>query len=133
MRRPSVTGVGRVLALGLLAPALLFVGCDGGPGPGSGTLTATVVSPHGAEGAAVLKLHGPGIEGVGGSEGWVWGEAGSGDTVAVVVVADAAGALSFQVAVADTLQPLEGRVFQVAGPDDVLRDDLEAYRVEVAR
>lgn len=115
----------------LVAGALAAAGCDGGPAPGPGVLTVSVVSPHGAEGAAVVELHGPGIQGVTGSGGWVWGEPGRGDTVAVVVVADEAGALSFRVAVADTLAPPRGALSQVAGPDDALRGDLEGYRLEI--
>lgn len=122
----------RLPALALLS-ALGLAACEGGPGPGPGTLTASVVSPHGAEGAAVLELHGPGIQGVSAASGWVFGEPGGGDTVSVVVVADDAGLLTFRVQVADTLQRLQGRVVQVAGPDDALRDRLEEYRVEVVR
>jgi len=120
-RRPSAL---------LLLLALLVAACEGGPTPGPGTLTASVVSPNGAEGAAVLSLHGPGIQGVSGGEGRVWGEP-HGDSVTVVVVADQAGLLSFRVAVSDTLQRPEARLVEVAGPDDALRDGLEGYRVEL--
>ncbi len=124
MRRLPVRGT-------LLLALLLSAACESGPAPGPGTLTASLVSPHGAEGAAVLRLHGPGIEGVSSRDGWLFAEPAGGDTVAVAVVADAAGALTFRVAVADTLRPPAATVLQVADPDDVLRADLSGYRVEL--
>lgn len=115
----------------LLAAALASGACHEGPAPGPGTLTVSVVSPHGAEGAAVLALHGRGIDGVDGSGAWVRARPGRGDTVVVAVVAEEAGPLSFRLALADTLRRPEVRILQVAGPDDALREALEGYRVEV--
>lgn len=120
------------LLLTAVAVGVVPAGCTDGPAPGPGTLAASLVSPHGAEGAAVLELVGPGIEGVSGGAGArVWGRPGGGDTVAVVVVADQPGALTFRVAVADTLLRPEVRVVEVAGPDDALRGVLAGYRVEL--
>lgn len=133
-RRPLRRRYGRGPLLGralLLAAALASGACHEGPAPGPGTLTVSVVSPRGAEGAAVLALHGPGIDGVDGSGAWVRTRPGRGDTLVVAVVAEEAGPLSFRVALADTLRRPAVRILQVAGPDDALREALEGYRVEV--
>ena len=117
----------------LVAAALLLAACESGPSPGPGPLTVTVLSPFGAEGAAVLTLRGPGIRGVAADGGWVFAEPSGGDSVSVVVVADPAGALTFRVEMADTLQRPTAAVVQVAGPDDALREELDRYTVEVVR
>lgn len=127
---PRHLRLGRLVAV-LLAAAAFLAACNDGPAPGPGAFTASLVSPHGAEGAAVLELVGPGIQGVSGDGARVWGRPGAGDTVTVVVIADEAGSLGFRVAVADTLRRPEARVVQVAGPDDALREALEGYRVEL--
>lgn len=127
-RAPSVLLAAFAASLGLLA-------CGDGAGPvsGPGTLTATVESPVGSEGAAVLVVFGDGVEGVRQSgDGWLYSER-SGDSVTVVVVADQPGVLTFGVDVADTtLAPL-AEVLQVSGPDDELRANPSSYSVEFRR
>lgn len=118
----------------LAVAAMVTAACsDTAPPPGPGTLTATVVSPNGAEGAAIVEVFGPGIGDVGALEGRAHSEH-RGDTVRVVIVRDdAGGGLRFTLAVTDTTQHFTGRVLEVAGPDDQLRLGVSAYSVEVRR
>lgn len=124
----------RVRGLVLFAAAVLAAGCgDAGPESGPGTLTATVVSPNGAEGAAVVEVFGPGITGVESLDGRAFSER-RGDTVRVVVVReDGAGTLRFILSVADTTQHFGGTVLEVAGPDDTLRGSVSTYTLTVGR
>ena len=68
------------------------------------------------------------VTAAGGAE--VHSYASSGSTQ-VVLISQAGGELSFQVAVADTTQPPTFRLEQVAGPDDALRTSLTGYGLEV--
>ena len=115
--------------------AVLFLGgcADEGPVSGPGTLTATVVSPNGPEGAALLALFGDGIGAItplGDTE--VFSESRSG-SVQVVLINQVGGVLSFSVAVADTTAPPSVVVHEIAGPDDELRATLAGYEVEFGR
>jgi hypothetical protein len=116
----------------VLAVALLVACGDSGPEAGPGVLTATVVSPHGAEGSAVVSIFGPGIGDLTplGGRLFEWRRA---DTVRVVLANDEGGDLAFAVAVADTTQPPVGVVLQVADAQDRLRDVLTGYELEVRR
>lgn len=120
--------------LPLLSGALLLLAAacgDAGPESGPGTLTARILSPNGAEGAAVVEVSGPGIGEIGAREGRLFSER-RGDTVRVVLVREGeAGELSFTLSVADTTQPLAGTVLEVAGPDDALRSGLSSYTLEI--
>ena len=123
----------RVRCAALLAMAVL-VGCsDVGPSGGPGMLTATLSSPNGDEGAAVIFLLAEGVVEVsplGDTEAYA---VTSGQTTRIVLVNQAGGALTFGVNVEDVSRPLVGLVREVAGPDDMLRSDLAGYRVEVLR
>lgn len=115
--------------------ALLFLAActDEGPVSGPGTMTATVRSPNGAEGAAVVVLLGDDVGAItaaGGVE--VYSYAGNSATK-VVLINQAGGDLSFQVAVADTTQPPAFVLQGVAGPDDELRPSLFEYDLEFVR
>jgi hypothetical protein len=103
---------------------------DQGPRSGPGTLTATVVSPNGAEGSAVVSLFGEGVGQVSAVGGAVFSEPRR-DSVRVVVLADTPGTLRFLVAVADTTRPLVANLVQVADGDDRLRASLSGYTVEI--
>lgn len=48
----------------------------------------------------------------------------------VMVIADPAGALSFQVRVPPENNPPNFTILQVSGPDDQLRSDLSGYNLE---
>lgn len=106
---------------------------DQAPVSGPGTMTATLVGPSGAEGAALVVILDADlgeISPVGRTD--VFAAEGSGATRVVLVNRDG-GTLSFQVAVADTTRPPPALVEQVAGPDDELRSSLEGYAVEFTR
>jgi len=119
-----------------LAPlTLLFLAActDAGPVSAAGTLTASLVSPNGPEGAAVVVLFGDGLGPVstaGGAD--VYSREGVG-SMRVVLIHPTGGEIAFQVAVADTTQPPTFVIQEVAGPDDALRPDLSEYSVEVVR
>ncbi|MDA0327856.1 MAG: hypothetical protein O2958_02410 [Gemmatimonadetes bacterium] len=120
-------------ALPILILAGLVACADEGPLSGPGTLTATLMSPNGAEGAALVILVGEGIgavTAVGATE--VHTRAGAG-SMQIVLINQQGGDLSFQLAVADTTQPPQAIVQEVAGPDDELRSVLTAYVVEFGR
>lgn len=96
-------------------------------------MTATLISPNGPEGAALVILVGDGVGDVtpvGNTE--VFARAGS-STTRIVLIHQAGGELSFRVAVADTTQPPEAVVQEVAGPDDELRAALTEYSLEFGR
>lgn len=117
-----------------LIAALALTACtDAGPRPGPGTITATLRSPNGDEGAAVLLLAGEGVtrvEPVGDTEVHA---STSGDETRVVLINQLGGTLAFEVSVANLRGSLVADLIQVAGPDDALRTDLSGYRVELAR
>ena len=123
----------RVRGWAVLACLLpLAVACgDEGPASGPGTLTVQVVSPNGAEGAALVRLIGPGLGQVAPDAGRVFSDI-HGDTLNVVVVNEAGGDLRFGLAVADTTRPPQGVLVDVSGPDDAVRP-LAGYAVEVRR
>jgi len=121
---------GRLLTALALAGALLHAGCGDDPS-GPGTLTATLVSPNGAEGSALIVLYGPGLGGVNAIDGTAFSRR-SGDTLRVVVVNPEGGALRFTVGVDDVAQLPTAAVVEVADPDDRLRA-LTGYDVEVTR
>lgn len=106
---------------------------DAGPVSGPGTLTATLVSPNGAEGAARVFLVGEGIGEVSAPGGRVFSFQ-QGDTTHVVLVHEggAGGTLGFSVAVADTTRSIQGVVVEVSDPDDRIRD-LTWYVLEIRR
>lgn len=118
----------------MLVAGLVLAACsDGGPGPGPGTLTATLRSPNGDEGAAVILLVGEGVTGVGAVGDTEVHATTSGDETHVVLINQRGGRLAFTLDVEDLRRPPLALVTEVAGPDDALRSDLERYSVEVER
>ena len=118
----------------VLAGALLSAGAcgDAGPVSGPGTLTAVVVSPNGAEGAAVISFPSMGVGAIGAVSGEVFSLV-DGGTVTVVVINEPGGELAFSVTLADTTQRPVGLVEQVAAPNDELRTTLAGYTLEFRR
>ena len=117
----------------LVLATLAVAACaDEGPVSGPGTLTATLASPNGPEGAAVVAFFGPGIgDPTPGTGELHWLRRG--DTVRAVWLDQRGGELVFTVAVADTTRKPGSVVLQVAGPDDRLRTDLSRYALEFGR
>ena len=113
----------------VLAVSLTSCGDDAEPvGDGVQTLTATLQSPQGAEGAVLVSL-----TNLVGSVTPVQGSVVSqrdGAATRILVVAEPAGPLSFAVQVIATNNPPEYEILQVAGPDDALRTDLSGYTLE---
>ena len=117
-------------ALACFLPVAVACG-DQGPASGPEMLTVQVVSPNGAEGAALVRLIGPGLGDVTPDAGRAFSDL-RGDTLNVVVVNEAGGDLRFRVALADTTRPPQGVLLEVSGPDDAVRA-LAGYAVEVRR
>jgi hypothetical protein len=117
----------------IVAVASLATCTDAGPVSGPGTVDAILVSPNGAEGAALVVLTGEGLgEAVGLGDTEVYRSDASGST-RVVLVNRVAGDLAFRIEVADTTRLPAVFVEQVAAPDDELRADVTAYRLEFLR
>lgn len=101
--------------------ALLGACSDEGPVSGPGTLTATLTSPHGADGAALIVLVGEGLGAVmpvGATEAWA--SAADGAT-RVILDNPGGGELSFRIELADTTRLPRAVIHQVAAPNDTLR------------
>jgi hypothetical protein len=118
--------------LGILAVALGACDSTGPAGPkGPGTLTATLVSPNGAEGSAVFEITG-GID-----LGFVITTGGevfhqhSGGTSRVVVILDDPGEIRFRVGTEDVAEIPQVAVIQVADGENHLRPSLSGYEVRV--
>ena len=111
----------------------LLVACADQSPPGPGILTATLKSPNGAEGAALVVLMGSGIgevTPVGSNQLY---SNSSLDEVRIVLINQAAGELEFRVEVADTTIKPTATVEEVAGPDNELRSTLGGYQLEFRR
>ncbi len=120
----------RTAALAVLLP---LAACGGeGSVPGPGTLTATLVSPNGAEGAALVEFFGDGIGAVSAVDGPLW-QRSRGDTIRVFIVSETGGTLRFAVEVADTTRKPKGVVLEVSDPADEVRTSLSGYALEFRR
>ncbi len=114
----------------VLSTFMLLAGCGDEPS-GPGTLTATLVSPNGAEGSALVVLYGQGLGAVRPIEGSVFSRE-AGDTLRVVVVNPDGGPLRFTVTVDDITRMPTAAVLEVADTEDRLRT-LAGYTVEITR
>ena len=115
-----------------LALSLLVACADQSP-PGPGILTATLKSPNGAEGAALVVLMGPGIgevTPVGSNQLY---SNSSLDEVRIVLINQNDGTLAFRVQVADTTMEPTAIVEEVASPDNKIRLTLDGYQLEFRR
>ncbi len=111
----------------------LLVACTDQSPPGPGILTATLKSPNGAEGAAVVVLMGPGIgevTPVGSNQLY---SNSSLDEVRIVLINQNDGTLAFRVEVADTTIEPAAIVEEVANPDNLIRSTLDGYQLEFRR
>jgi hypothetical protein len=118
------------MSLALVATVALSACGTDEAAPTPAVLTATLVSPNGAEGSAHVRLFGHGITEVRALDARTFSNA-RGDTVDVVVVRDQPGDLRFLVALSDASRVPEVAVLEVAGGDDKLRSNVQSYRVEV--
>lgn len=125
----------RAAAAGLVAAMVFAVACsDAGPVSGPGVLTATLMGPNGAEGAALITLLGDGVGAVSPvAPTSVHVADGASSTTRILLINQEGGELRVQVEVADTTQPPTAVVEQVAGPDDALRLSLDGYSVAFRR
>ncbi|SUZ52403.1 uncharacterized protein METZ01_LOCUS5257 [marine metagenome] len=111
----------------------LLVACTDQSPPGPGILTATLKSPNGAEGAALVVLMGPGIgevTPVGSNQLY---SNSSLDEVRIVLINQNDGTLAFRVEVADTTIEPAAIVEEVANPDNLIRSTLDGYQLEFRR
>ena len=111
----------------------LLVACTDQSPPGPGILTATLKSPNGAEGAALVVLMGPGIgevTPVGSNQLY---SNSSLDEVRIVLINQNDGTLAFRVEVADTTIKPAAIVEEVANPDNQIRSTLDGYQLEFRR
>ena len=116
-------------ALLFLAVLLGASGCgDVAPVSAPGTLTATVESPNGAEGAALIRLVGAGVAFVEPLTGDLHTSV-VGDTTKVLVVLDTLGDIAFRLNVADTTLTPVATLLQVADGQNELRAGLLEYSV----
>ena len=107
----------------------LLVACADQSPPGPGILTATLKSPNGAEGAALVVLMGPGIgevTPVGSNQLY---SNSSLDEVRIVLINQNDGTLAFRVEVADTTIEPTAIVEEVANPHNQIRLTLDGYQL----
>lgn len=81
-------------------------------------------SPHGSEGALLVELD-VRIFSLQAVAGEVFQVAVDGRTRLLAL--DDAGEIRFRIGVPDTGEPVAYRIIEVAGPDNVLRDDVSGY------
>jgi hypothetical protein len=120
------------LALGvLLAAGAAGCGEDptGGQTPIPGEMIATLASPVGAEGSAVLEVSSGTVTGVTSDDPDLLVYLVATHPVRIVAVRGIPGAVVFQVGTDDVTRPPELRVADVGGPDDALRVSLGGYSV----
>jgi len=116
-------------ALILTAGLVVASGCgDAAPVSAPGTLTATLESPNGAEGAALIHLIGAGVSFLEPLTGDLHTSV-LGDTTKVLVLLDAPGEIAFLLNVADTTQPPVATLLQVADGQNQIRPGLGGYSV----
>lgn len=120
----------RFLLLATLACAGL-AGCDRSTDPGGpGTLTASLISPNGQEGAAILDVIGE-VETVSSTSDVRAFSSATATGTRVIVVRDSPGPLSVRLRVPDVSRPPQVSVVEVADGDDRIRASLNGYRVEL--
>ena len=130
--RARASGPRAGLGLALAAVVALAACGDEPPGvtPGpEGPLRVTLVSPNGAEGAALFELPVEGVSAVRAPLGALL-EAQAGGQRQVAVVLSQPGAITLELTVADQTEPPAVRILQVSGPDDRART-LTGYRVQI--
>lgn len=116
-----------------LAAALALAAC-GGDGPSDpprnpGQVSAVLVSPNGAEGAALVELTGAGVRDVMLVGGQAFVQAGN--PARVLLVLGTPGEVRFSVLLDDKASVPTARVLEVSDGGNNLRPSLDGYRVDV--
>ncbi|MDQ3082932.1 MAG: hypothetical protein M3R07_12050 [Gemmatimonadota bacterium] len=122
------------MKLSFLAPLALatiaLTACDEStPSDGPGTVTAALVSPNGAEGAAVVDVAGA-VENISGATGVVVYTTPSPTGTRVILVRAMPGNLEMSFRTQDISRPPNLSVVEVADGNDAIRSSLTGYRVE---
>lgn len=127
---PLTPAVRRAMLV-LSAVAGVFVACSDQAGPGEqGTVLVTLISPNGAEGAALFELPIEGILAVKAPVGTVV-ESQSAGRRWIALFLSQPGQLVLELTVADQRKPPPVGIREVSGPADQARV-VSGYRVEVA-
>jgi hypothetical protein len=122
----------RRIALTLFMAAAASGCTDQAPVSGPGTMTVTLRSPNGDEGAALVSLLGNDVGAVSAS-GVTEVHSLAGNSVTRIVLIDQSGGeLMFRVGVEDTTNPPGWVIDEVAGPDDATRI-LTGYTLDFRR
>lgn len=128
-------GSARLLLVLLTTPWFVSCGGDGSSEPpgggGPGVLTARLVSPNGAEGAALFTIVGTGVE-VSPLGGEIHSSQ-SADTTRVLIIRTQPGGIDFLISVPDTTRPLNVRVIEVADGENQVRGGIQDYSMTVTR
>jgi hypothetical protein len=98
------------------------------PEPVPGDLAVSLVSPNGAEGAAVFQTSDAGVVEVSATGAQAF-QLTAGGVTRIVVLLDEPGDISFTLGVEDLNQPPELQIVEVADPENRLRADLSQYTV----
>lgn len=123
----------RTVLSALVAILVVGLACVSVPGePISRKLNATLVSPNGDEGAALIEMTGSGLGEVTVREGRVF-TTGTGQRVRAVFVLDEPGEIRFQIEMDDPKAPISATVLEVADGTNEVRTSLTEYDVEFAR
>ncbi len=121
-------------ALPVMAVALAFLSCGdepSAPPPGPGDLVVSLISPNGAEGAALFETTDAGIVGVTAEGGEAY-HFQAGGTGRVVVILEVPGEVRFTMNVAERSRPPELSVVEVADGNNRLRGDTSGYTVALS-
>lgn len=112
--------------------ALLGAGCFGPGEPEFVDYTATLQSPNGSEGAAVIEVAGSGITGIdSGADQFYTGPPGP--TTRLVLVLASPGMISFTLTADKREDPPTATVVAVADGANQPRSDLTGYAVNIQR
>jgi hypothetical protein len=124
------------LALGtVMLVVTTLASCNDNPTSGDvqqpGVMAATLVSPNGAEGSALLEVGSGTVLDVTPMESYVRVYRVAANPVRVVVLRLEPGDIAFRLTTDDVNRPPELRVVDVGGPDNQLRPSLAGYSVSV--
>lgn len=123
----------RIIVRTLVAIIALGLGCVSVPGePISRKVNATLVSPNGDEGAALIELTGSGLRELTVKEGRVF-TTGTDQRVRAVIVLDEPGVLRFQIEMDDPNAAISATVLEVADGNNKVRTSLTGYDVGFTR